>query len=145
MRSFIKSASPASLAIALALVVAPVPCASADETAAQGVIAVAHDGIPHRVHPVLILEIDGKLQPLPLREVHFLAPGRHSLRLGVVFDERAGLQRGRVDAPGAKRVLEVDVEAGKRYLIGAKLEGRGATEWQPVVYRVETRGAAAAP
>lgn len=136
---------PFGIALALALVMVPAARVAADATAQQAVIAVAHDGIPHRVHPVLILEIDGVLQPQPLREVHFLAPGEHALRLGVVFDERAGLRRGRVDAKDAQRVLKIDAEAGKRYLIGAKLDGHTATQWHPVVYRVESRGAAPAP
>jgi hypothetical protein len=116
--------------------------AAADPDAAKGVVAVAYDGIPDKVHPVTILDIDGKVQPQPLRDTYYLEPGKHTLRLGAVIGDFAGVQRGNVDRKDAKRTLEIEVEAGKRYLIGAKLEGRTAAEWTPVVYKVEDRKAA---
>lgn len=108
----------------------------------RAVVAVAYDGVPQQVHPVAIQEIDGKLQPLPLRDTHYLAPGKHSFRLAPVFDSNANIQRGALYRRGgdAGAVLEIEVVAGKRYLIGAKLEDRRAAEWKPVVLRVEDIG-----
>ena len=108
----------------------------------RGVVAVAYDGVPQQVHPVAIQEIDGKIQPLPLRDTHYLAPGKHSFRLAPVFDSNANIQRGNLYRRGsdAAAVLEIEVEAGKRYLIGAKLENRKAADWKPVVLRVEDTG-----
>lgn len=114
--------------------------AAADPDAEKGVVAVAYDGKPQGVFPVLILDIDGKVQPLPHRDVYYLAPGKHSLRLGAVLDDNANLQRGNIGSRDAKRTLEIEVEAGKRYLVGAKVEDRSAAEWQPVVLRVESKG-----
>lgn len=113
--------------------------AAADIDAEHGVVAVAYDGIPQKVHPVMILEIDGTLQPLPLRDTLFVKPGKHSFRLGAKFDDNAGLQRGNWEKREARRTLEIEVEAGKRYLIGAKLVGRTGSDWEPVVLRVEDR------
>lgn len=108
----------------------------------RGVVAVAYDGKTQQVYPVSIQEIDGKVQPLPLRETHYMAPGKHTFRLAPVFDSSANLIRGNSDRRGsdAAAVLEIDVQAGKRYLIGAKVEDRKAAEWKPVVLRVEDSG-----
>jgi hypothetical protein len=33
--------------------------------------------------------------------------------------------------------MQIDVEAGKRYFLGAKLTADRLDEWEPVVWRVE--------
>ena len=108
----------------------------------RGVVTVAYDGKPQQVFPVAIQEIDGKIQPLPLRETHYLTPGKHSFRLAPLFDDWTKMQRGTTVRRGddAAAVLEIDVQAGKRYLIGAKVDDRKAAEWKPVVLRVEDGG-----
>ena len=108
----------------------------------RGVVAVAYDGKPQQIFPVAIQDVDGKVQPLPLRDTHYLSPGKHSFRLAPVFDDSANLQRGALHRRGsdAAAVLEIEVVAGKRYLIGAKLDDRRAAEWKPVVLRVEDIG-----
>lgn len=108
----------------------------------KGVVTVAYDGKTQQVFPVAIQEIDGKVQPLPLRETHFMAPGKHTFRLAPVFDDNANIVRGNTGRRGGDEaaVLEIDVQAGKRYLIGAKLEDRKAAEWKPVVLRIEDSG-----
>ena len=112
---------------------------NAESDADQGVIAVAYDGIPNKVFPVMILEIDGRLQPQPPRDTYFLSAGHHTLRLGALIGDQSAIQRGNIDQKDAKRVLEIDVEGGKRYLIGAKIAGRTAASWEPIIYRVESR------
>ena len=107
----------------------------------KGVVAVAYDGKTEDVFPVLILDLDGKVQPQPLRDVYYLAPGKHTFRLGAILDSSANVQRSNAYGKDEKRVLEIEVEAGKRYLVGAKLVNRKAADWQPVVYRVEDKGA----
>jgi len=108
---------------------------------AKGVVAVAYDGVPQQIHPVAIQEIDGKAEPLPLRDTHYMTPGKHTFRLASVFGDAANIQRGNTGSRAAEAaVLEVDVQAGKRYLIGAKLEGRKASEWKPIIVRVEDIG-----
>lgn len=108
----------------------------------RGIVTVAYDGKTQHVFPVAIQEIDGKVQPLPLRETHYLEPGKHTFRLAPMLDSSAKVQRGNVDRRGGDdaAVIEVDVQAGKRYLLGAKIEDRKAAEWKPVVFRVEDSG-----
>jgi hypothetical protein len=132
--SALRSLSLATLAV-LAL-------GSAAADPERGIVTVAYDGKPQQVFPVTIQEIDGKIQPLPTRETHYLAPGKHSFRLAPVFDDWAKMQRGTNLRRGedAAAVLEIDVEAGKRYVIGAKIEDRKSAEWKPVVLRVEDTG-----
>jgi hypothetical protein len=128
--------------LAIALVVAlGAATALAGPDTDKGVVAVAYDGKTEDVFPVLILDLDGKVQPLPLKDVYYLAPGKHTLRLGAILDDSANVMRSNVNGSDAKRTLEIEVEAGKRYLIGAKLVNRKAADWQPVVYRVEVKGA----
>jgi hypothetical protein len=124
----------------VALAAGALLAAGADD-APRGVVTVAYDGVPQRVHPVAIQQVDGKEQPHPYRDTHFLPAGKHSFRLAPVFTDAANIQRGnsgRRDA--AASVLEIEVEAGKRYVIGAKLEGRKASDWKPIVLRVEDVG-----
>jgi len=115
--------------------------ASAGPDQDKGVVAVAYDGKTEDVFPVIILDIDGKVQPQPLRDVYYLTPGKHTFRLGAILDSSANVQRSNAYGKDEKRVLEIEVEAGKRYLVGAKLVNRKAADWQPVVYRVEAKGA----
>jgi len=116
--------------------------ASAGPDADKGVVAVAYDGKTEDVFPVLILDLDGKVQPLPYKDVYYLTPGKHTLRLGALLDSSANVMRSNVNNNDANRTLEIDVVAGKRYLVGAKLVDRKAANWQPVVYKVEDKGGA---
>jgi hypothetical protein len=107
----------------------------------RAIVAVAYDGIAQQVHPVLIQAVDGKQQVQPLRDTLWLAPGKHTLRLAARLDDNAVRLRGPVGArAAAPAVLELEVEAGKRYLIGAKVDGRRGVDWKPVVLRVEDVG-----
>lgn len=136
----IASVRGAVAAFALALVaVSGIALANPDDD--KGVVAVAYDGKTQDVFPVFILDIDGKVQPQPLRDVYYLSPGKHTLRLGAILDSNANVMRSNVNSNDANRTLEIDVVAGKRYLIGAKLVNRKAADWQPVVHRVEDKGA----
>ena len=109
--------------------------------AGKAVVAVAYDGVPQQVHPVLIQEIDGRPQPKPLRDTIWLDPGKHTLRLAPLLDDNARIGRDNSSSSGANHgTLEIEVQAGKRYLIGAKIEGRRPVAWKPVVLRVEDIG-----
>jgi hypothetical protein len=126
------------LIVALGFGVALAGAAAADPE--QAVVTVAYDGIPKDVFPVAILEVDGTLQPLPRRETLFLAPGKHSFKLMVKVQDGKTLLRGNAhntrnkDKPG---VLELELEAGKRYHLGGKLKGYRTSDWEPVVLRVD--------
>lgn len=122
--------------IALLLLAVATTTGAAEE---HGVVTVAYDGKTQDVHPVAIIEVDGKLQPTPLRETLFLAPGKHTLRLAVQVTDAKLLIRGNNQSNRNKHagVLEIEVEAGKRYHIGGKLKGYRTSDWEPVVLRVE--------
>ena len=132
----VRTIKRAALALAFGAAVA-----GAGPDQGKGVVAVAYDGKTQDVFPVLILDIDGKVQPQPPRDVYYLEPGKHTFRLGALLDSSANVQRGNASGRDEKRTLEIQVEAGKRYLIGAKLTSRSAADWQPVVLRVEDKGA----
>ena len=85
----------------------------------KGIVTVAYDGIPRDVYPVAILEVDGKLQPAPLRETLWLEPGKHTLKLSARVQDGKTLLRGNnynsrdKQKPG---VLEIEVEAPEPYV-----------------------------
>jgi hypothetical protein len=126
---------------ALAMIAFGSAAAAADLS--KGIVTVAYDGIPKDVYPVAILEVDGKLQPPPLRETLWLTPGKHTFKLAAKVQDGKTLLRGNnynsrdKSKPG---VLEIEVEAGKRYHLGAKLNGYRTSDWEPVVLRVEDQG-----
>lgn len=117
-----------------------VPAGAVLASDAKGVVTVAYDGVPRDIFPVAILEVDGVLQPTPLRETLFLTPGKHTLRVAVrVTDGHLRLRgnNGKVGEQTARGLLEIEVEAGKRYHIGGKIDGYRTSDWEPVVLRVE--------
>jgi len=112
------------------------------DASSRAIVTVAYDGVTQQVHPVWIQTVDGRQQPQPLRDTLWLEPGKHTLRLAARFDDNAVARRGRIDSRAPQHgVLEIQVEAGKRYLIGAKVDPRNAADWTPVVLRVEDVGA----
>ena len=120
----------------------------------HGIVLVKQSNIPQNIFPVILTRIDGRNLPntladagqLPIaglrgnlptsRGAFWLAPGKHELRVMPVFSEHANALRGvsrRRHQPGN---LFVEVKEGKRYLIGAKLEGPTFNDWKPVVFAV---------
>lgn len=107
----------------------------------RGIVTVAYDAVAQQVHPVWIQTVDGRQQPAPLRDTLWLEPGKHTLRLAARLDDNGVARRTRIDAKDPQHaLLEIDVEAGKRYLIGAKVDSRHSADWKPVVLRVEDLG-----
>ena len=140
------------------LSILPAACATQRVTVSpsepHGIVLVKQSNIPQNIFPVILTRIDGRNLPntladagnLPIaglggslptsRGAFWLAPGKHQLRVMPVFSEHANALHGvsrRRHQPGN---LSVEIEEGKRYLIGAKLEGPTFNDWQPIVFAV---------
>jgi hypothetical protein len=134
------------------------PTVSASEP--HGIISVTGSVRAERIHPVILNRLDGRYMSLGFSRIppdaslivveenyhftepgaFFVAPGRHHLVLTAVFRRGDEIKLSpqnprRGDKLGS---MELDVEEGKRYYIGARIVGSRYDQWEPVVYRVET-------
>ncbi|RFP70117.1 hypothetical protein DZK26_00935 [Wenzhouxiangella sp. 15190] len=92
----------------------------------------------NNIYPVRVVEIDG--QNISPREVMWLKPGKYTFTVSALVRNPPGLSamRGRVRTQEGMNEIEVVVEAGKAYYIGAHYEGRERDKpYNLVVYRVE--------
>ena len=92
------------------------------------------------IYPVKIVAIDGE-QIIP-REVFWLEPGKYAFTVSAEITNSGGLKstRGRVREDDDINKIEVVVEAGKTYYIGAHFTGRDRRRpYSTIVYRVEDR------
>jgi hypothetical protein len=105
-------------------------------------LSVPHAISGEQVYKVRILEIDGQAQKELLR--YAVPAGKHTIKVRMLLDvqwepELAEAPRG----PGWKE-LELEVTAGKTYLLAARFNPDAPIEaqldrsyWEPVVYRVD--------
>lgn len=105
----------------------------------HAVLYLNFDQIPQKIRAVRIWKIDGRLSNRFDRGVLWLRPGDYTftVMLKKVMSLRyapglAGSSGYRQDA----HRLQLKVEAGKAYYLGAKLETSG--EWQPVVWKTSS-------
>jgi len=106
------------------------------------ILSVPHALSGENVYKVRIEEIDGAAQQELLR--YAVPAGKHTFKVRMLLDvqwepELAEAPRG----PGWKE-MELEVEAGKTYLLAARLDIDAPAEsqldqsyWEPFVYRVE--------
>lgn len=128
------------LALALALVSAS---ALADRPFTEpGPDAAMIAGTPGKpandIYPVSFVEIDG--QNIPSRETFWLKPGKYELRVRPVISDIGGLRSisGRIQEDPDRNVIELVVEAGKAYYIGARVDRTNRRQpYTTVLYRVE--------
>lgn len=113
-----------------------------------GVVTTFTSNVPAKIYPAFIAVIDGNsvqstsaVGGLAARKHTFqLPPGDHKIRVVADLRDATGtLASGttftpRGEQPGA---LELFVEEGRRYYIGARLTGSRRDEWEPVVWHVE--------
>jgi hypothetical protein len=134
------------------------PTVSASEP--HGIISVTGSVRSERIHPVILNRLDGRYMSLGFSRIppdaslivveenyhftepgaFFVAPGRHQLVLTAVFRRGDEIKLSpqnpmRGDMLGS---MELEVEAGKRYYIGARIVGSRYDQWEPIVYRVES-------
>jgi hypothetical protein len=90
------------------------------------------------IFPVGFVEIDG--QNIPRRETFWLKPGKYELRVQPVIRDIGGLRSisGRVREDPDRNLIEVVVEPGKAYYIGARVDRQNRRQpYTTVLYRVE--------
>lgn len=90
------------------------------------------------IYPVRFVEIDD--DNIVPRETMWLKPGKYTFTVSAMISDPPGLNamRGRVRTQEGINEIEVVVEAGKAYYIGAHYEGRERDKpYNLVVYRVE--------
>ena len=104
---------------------------------AHGVAVFGEAQRAQKIFPVRVTVVDGD-NVSDRKTSLLLTPGRHTLRLLALIDDATML------SPGPYRktfledgVLEIEIEEGKRYLIGAKLLGPRRRQWQPVIFATQ--------
>ncbi len=128
----------AGLAIGLTALPALAELPFADPGEASGSIVGAPAQPARDIYPVRVVAIDGQ-QIIP-REVFWLKPGKYTLTVSPEITNPGGLSsmRGRLRERDDINEIEVVVEAGKTYYIGAHFTGKDRrAPYNTVVYRVE--------
>ena len=110
----------------LALMAAPLAAAE------KGQVSSVLTQDSQRLYAVRIISVDGENLPEGGRNLMRLAPGKR--RLGVVAlierDNSFALRRSERPEP---QHIDIDVESGKHYRIGAKVLDAGYRNWTPVI------------
>jgi hypothetical protein len=102
------------------------PSGFADDGKAQ--VTSALTKVSERVYAVRIVSVDGRNLPEGGRQLLRLAPGTHRLGL-VAIIERSNSMKIRDRRTPRPQTLEVTIEAGKHYEIGARVLDPAYGEW----------------
>lgn len=120
-------------------------CASSTAGDADyAIISTNASDISGKIYPAFLAKVDdrevkGGTGLNGRKQVVRVEPGVHTVRLTADLSSATGV----LSKPGYTRRdrqpgdLELEVEAGKRYFLGAQLTANRRDEWQPVVWRVE--------
>lgn len=90
------------------------------------------------IYPVSFVEIDGR--NIVNRDVFWLKPGKYEIRVQPRIRDSGGLTatRGRIREGEGRNVIELVVEGGKSYYIGARVDpDNRRMPYTTVLYRVE--------
>jgi hypothetical protein len=112
-----------------------------------GTITTASSNIPAKIYPTWVATIDGKNQqsgnvltsPMAnTRHTFRLSPGHHTIRIVADLRQATGVipatYTPRSQQPGT---IEIFVERGREYYLGALLNGSRSDEWEAVVWKVK--------
>jgi len=91
------------------------------------------------VYPVTLVAINGKNVVSPQLS-YYVRPGEHKIVLSMVVRVDASLATSIEHRQNVRGHLDIDVEPGKRYYLGAKynpMESRRTRDWEAVIYRIE--------
>lgn len=132
-------------AVLAALVLATAACASSTAGDADyAIITTNASDISGKIYPAYVSKVDdreikGGTGRFGRKEVVRVEPGVHKVRLTADLSRATGVlskpgYTPRDQQPGD---IEIEVEAGKRYFLGAQLTANRRDQWQPVVWRVE--------
>lgn len=134
-------------ATALAATVLMVITACASSTAGDvdyAIISTNASDISGKIYPAFVSKVDdrevkGGTGLHGRKQVVRVEPGVHKVRLTADLSRATGVLSKPGYTPRDKQPgdFEVEVEAGKRYFLGAQLTANRLDEWEPVVWRVE--------
>jgi len=91
------------------------------------------------VYPVTLVAINGKNIVSPQLS-YYVRPGDHKIVVSMVVRVDASLARSIEHRQNVRGHLDINVESGKRYYLGAKynpMESRRTRDWVPVIYKIE--------
>lgn len=91
------------------------------------------------IYPVTLVAINGKNVVSPQLS-YYVRPGEHKIQLSMVVRVDASLQTSIEHRQNVRGHMDITVEPGKRYYLGAKynpMESRRTRDWVPVIYRVQ--------
>lgn len=125
----------ALLAISLPMTIAG--CAATQE-ATQGKAVLDFSRPPNEFYPARLVVLDGKNINAPISKTSFwVTPGTHEIVVAAGIDSAVTVKTAPNRSAGSDpgRMI-IQVEAGKRYNIGAQLiNERG--DWEPVIWRIK--------
>jgi len=135
-------------AVVLLFVSACMEAKMASSDRQYGVVTTFTSNVPAKIYPAYIAVIDGDsvqttaaVGGLAARKHTFrLPPGDHKIRIVADLRNATGtLESGTTFTPRGQQPgnLELFVEEGRRYYIGARLTGARKDEWEPVIWHVE--------
>jgi hypothetical protein len=115
-------------AIALALMLLAPSMVFADD---KGQVTSVLTRQSERLYAVRVVSVDGENLPMA-RQLIRLEPGKRRLGVVALIERDNAFNLNRRERPQPKYV-EIDVEAGKHYRIGAKVNDPAYREWSTVV------------
>lgn len=129
-------------ALAFATVAAAGSNALVTQNDPHGIVRVDVEKRAQHIYPVKVVEINGKLVSADDKVALWLKPGKHTLtvRGHVDRDNTFGLARS-LGQGNEKNSVEIDVEEGKIYYLGARINPREGGRWEPVVWKVKAKKA----
>jgi len=133
----------ATMLVALAAVAITACASSGTDNVDYAVLTTNASDIPGKIYPAFLAKVDdreitGGSGLYGRKSALRVSPGTHTVRLTADLSQATGVVSSTY-TPRDKQAgnLEIDVEAGKRYFLGARLTADRTDEWQPVVWRVE--------
>jgi len=91
------------------------------------------------IYPVTLVAINGK-NVTSAQLSYYVRPGDHEIVLSMAVRIDAGLATSIEHRQNVRGHLDIDVEPGKRYYLGAKynpMESRRTRDWEAVIYKIE--------
>lgn len=108
----------------------------------HGVVRVDVERKAEHIYPVKVVEINGDLVSADDKVALWLKPGKHTLTVKGMVNRSNTFGVSRTIGQGNEdNSVEIDVEQGKVYYLGAKVNPREGGRWEPVVWKVESEKA----
>lgn len=111
-------------------------CAAAGQSAADRAV-LDFSRPPNQFYPARLVVLDGtNVNAPPSKSSFWIDPGVHEIVIAAAIDDRTLVSRPANRSAGTDPGrTTIEVEAGKRYNIGAQLiNDRG--DWEPVIWRI---------